>query len=106
MPYTTPKGGPRYAVPVRREETAHWSGGLRVRGPSAGHTGFYGHHPNVYQRSITAEEARRDIGEGGLTHFVAANDKLIAKYAPAWILNETWPPPLRSVAIAPRQPQA
>ena len=76
------------------EGTATFGNVDGVHGPSAGRTGFTRQYPNVYQRSITAEEVRRDVGESsGAAHFVATNDKLIAKYAPAWILNDHWPPP-------------
>ena len=65
------------------------------KGDSAGRTGFAGQYANVYERPITADEVRRDVGEVNIAHFVATSDKLIAKYAPAWILSKTWPPPRR-----------
>lgn len=75
------------------------------KGPSAGRTGFTRQYPNVYQRGITAEEVRRDIGEGGPAHFLATNDKLIARHAPIWILSDTWPPDLHPTAQRVKETQ-
>ncbi len=63
-----------------------------VKGPSAGRTGFTRRYAKVFERPITNEQARRDLGIGGSAHFVATKPQLIEKYAPAWLLSETWPP--------------
>ena len=57
-------------------------------GDSAGRTGFYGGHANVYNLKITAG----GLGVYGDPHYLATNAKVIAEYAPPWILSETWPP--------------
>ena len=63
------------------------------RGDSAGRTGFNRAYPKVFERPITNEQARRELGIRGAPHFIATKEQLIEKYAPAWILSETWPPP-------------
>jgi alpha-beta hydrolase superfamily lysophospholipase len=62
------------------------------KGDSAGRTGFAQRYRNVYERPITGGEVFRDVGQTGPAHFVATQYKLIAKYAPAWIMAEVWPP--------------
>ena len=59
---------------------------------SAGRTGFQRTYPKVFERPITNEQTRRELGIGGPAHFVATNEQLIETYAPAWILSESWPP--------------
>jgi len=58
-------------------------------GASAGRTGFGRRYPNVYERKVTAAS----LGTIGDPHFIATNAKFIARYAPPWILSESWPPP-------------
>jgi pimeloyl-ACP methyl ester carboxylesterase len=65
------------------------------KGDSAGRTGFARQYASVYERPITADEVLRDVGQTNIAHMVATSDKLIAKYAPAWILANKWPPPRR-----------
>ncbi len=62
------------------------------KGDSAGRTGFYGNYAKVFERPITNEQVRREFGVGGAPHFIATKEQLIEKYAPAWILSDTWPP--------------
>lgn len=62
------------------------------RGASAGRTGFVRSNPKVFERPITNERVRQEFGVGGSAHFLATNEQLIAKYAPAWILSASWPP--------------
>ncbi len=62
------------------------------RGDSAGRTGFSRSYAKVFDREITNERVRREFGQAGSPHFVATNAALIEKYAPAWLLSETWPP--------------
>ncbi|MFA6134052.1 MAG: alpha/beta hydrolase [Phycisphaerae bacterium] len=62
------------------------------KGDSAGRTGFYRKYPNVFERPITNEQVRREFGIIGPAHFMATHEQLIEKYAPAWILSESWPP--------------
>lgn len=62
------------------------------KGDSAGRTGFLRRYRNVYERQLTSAEVLRDVGETGPAHFAATKNKLIAKYAPAWIMTEVWPP--------------
>lgn len=63
------------------------------KGDSAGRTGFSRQYPTVYERPLTADEVFRDVGQTNIAHMVATSDKLIAKYAPRWIMAEKWPPP-------------
>lgn len=63
------------------------------RGPSAGRTGFTRPFARVYQRCLTTRMVAQATGESGLPHFLATHEKLISRYAPPWILSETWPPP-------------
>ena len=63
------------------------------KGDSAGRTGFSRRYPNVYERPLTAAEVFGDVGQTNIAHMVATSDKLIAKYAPHWIMAEKWPPP-------------
>lgn len=63
------------------------------KGDSAGRTGFTRRYANVYERPITGGEVFQDVGQTGPAHFVATQYKLIAKYAPNWIMAEKWPPP-------------
>lgn len=60
-------------------------------GDSAGRTGFSRRYAKVYERPITDEEIRRRVGVSGNTHYITTNEELIERYAPAWILSETWP---------------
>jgi hypothetical protein len=62
-------------------------------GDSAGRVGFTRTYPKVFERPITNEQARRDLGVTDIPHFVATHEQLIGKYAPAWILIDAWPPP-------------
>jgi len=62
------------------------------KGPSAGRVGFSRKYPNVYERPITNELVRRELGVTASPHFIATKEQLIEKYAPAWILSDTWPP--------------
>lgn len=64
-------------------------------GASAGRTGFSRSYKNVYERPITNAEVRQRMGISGGAHFIATNEQLIEKYAPAWIVNENWPIPLQ-----------
>ena len=61
-------------------------------GDSAGRVGFARSYPKVFERPITNEQARRELGVVDVPHFVATHEQLIEKYAPAWILSESWPP--------------
>lgn len=63
------------------------------RGDSCGRTGFTHSYPNVYERRITNEQVRKEFGIIGPAHFSATHEQLIERYAPAWILSQTWPPP-------------
>ena len=62
------------------------------RGDSAGRTGFKRSYARVYERKITNERVKNEFGSAGAAHFVVTKSQLIEKYAPAWLLSETWPP--------------
>jgi len=62
-------------------------------GDSAGRMGFSRSYPKVFERPLTNEQTRRELGISALPHFVATQEQLIEKYAPPWLLSESWPPP-------------
>jgi len=64
-------------------------------GDSAGRTGFRRSYQKLYQREITNERVAREFGSAGAAHFAVTKADLIKKYAPAWLLSKTWPPPGR-----------
>lgn len=57
-------------------------------GDSAGRTGFQGMNPKLFQFKVSPESSA-----GGDPHFILTAADRVAKHAPRWILNETWPPP-------------
>ncbi len=63
------------------------------RGDSAGRTGFSRSYLNVYEREITNERVQEEFNKTGSPHFIVTEAELIEKYAPVWLLRETWPPP-------------
>ncbi len=61
-------------------------------GDSAGRTGFKRSYARVYEREVASERVSREFDSAGAAHFSVTKAKLIEKYAPAWLLSETWPP--------------
>lgn len=57
-------------------------------GDSCGRTGFYGSYANLFELEITSDQQ----GVFDDPHTIATNARLVADYAPRWIMSERWPP--------------